>query len=527
MEKEYLVTVKDPADFDQLHAELIEDRTRGHFLAQKLNGIDVSIPNLPDRPVELINYRPGSLRTAHYSLTDEEAENLSADPRVLSVDLHIKHRENVKFGILETQKSLFDKSYTVNALFKNWGLKSCTSAADPFTNKTQLNSIYPYSLSGKNVDIIIVDSGIEVDHPEFAINDDGTGGSRVQQIDWYLATGLPGKMPENHYTDEDGHGTHVAGIAAGNTCGWARHANIYAIKAITSWGIPAIDVYDVFDIIRVWHTNKPINPITRKKNPTIVNCSWGFYSITVGAVTAFDYRGKVYNSTNFSTTQRAAFGLVNNNPTYGSNVHGFRVPSIDAEIQDCLDAGVIIVGGAGNYSHKIDVPGGIDYDNTYTDLYGKTYYHRGMTPTSTPGVICVGNIDVTYPEQKSYSSECGPRVDVWAPGTHIMSAYTSGVSDIRNNRYYLAKLTGTSMSSPQVAGALALVLQMKPWLTHNQALRLLNSIAINNRVTSPGAASYTNRRSLQGAQNKFLFMPYTANGTGVTVMSNLTRNFTL
>lgn len=527
MEKEYLVTVKDPADFDQLHAELIEDRTRGHFLAQKLNGVDISIPNIPDRPVELINYRPGSLRTAHYSLTDDEAVELAADPRVLSVDLHIKHRENVKFGILDTQRSLFDKSYTTNALFKNWGLKSCTSAADPFTNKTQLDSIYPYSLSGKNVDIVIVDSGVTADHPEFAVNADGTGGSRVKQLDWYLVTGLPGTMPENHDVDDDGHGTHVAGIAAGNTCGWARQANIYSIKAITDWGIPAIDVYDVFDLIRVWHTNKPINPETGKKNPTIVNCSWGFYSLTVGNVTEFNWKGQVHSSTNFTTTQRAAFGLVNSNPVYGGNVHGFRVPSIDAEIQDCLDAGVIIVGAAGNYSHKIDVPGGVDYDNTYTDLYGATYYHRGMTPTSTPGVICVGNIDTTYPEQKSYSSECGPRVDVWAPGTYIMSAYTSGVSDTRNDQYFLAKLTGTSMASPQVAGALALVLQMKPWLNHNQALALLNSIAIDNRVNSPGAVSYTNRRSLQDAQNKFLFMPYTANSTGVTVTSTLTTNFTL
>lgn len=525
--KEYLVTVKDPADFDQLHAELIEDRTRGHFLAKKLNGEVVSIPYLPDRPVELINYRPGSLRTAHYNLTDDEALELANDPRVLSVQLHIRHMDNVKVGAFEQQHSLFDKSYNVNNMFKNWALKSCTSATDPFSTKTQLDSVYPYTLSGKNVDIVIVDSGVTSGHPEFAVNEDGTGGSRVQQLDWYLATGLPGTMPEGHDTDEDGHGTHVAGIAAGNTCGWARHANIYSIKAITDWGIPAIDIYDVFDLIRVWHTNKPVNPATGKKNPTIVNCSWGFYTITYGAVTQFNYRGNSYTSTNFNSTQRAAYGLVNNNPVTGTNLHGFRVPSIDAEIQDCLDAGVIVVGAAGNYSHKVDVPGGVDYDNTYTDFYGATYYHRGATPTATPGVICVGNVDVTYPEQKSYSSECGPRVDVWAPGTHIMSAYNSGVADERNGEYFLAKLTGTSMASPQVVGALALILQMKPWLTHNQALALLNSIAVNNRVASPGAVSYTNRRSLQGAQNKFLFMPYTANGTGVTITSTLSTNFTI
>lgn len=515
MKKEYLVTVKNPDEFDALHADLLEDRTRGHYLSDKLNGIDVSVPNVPDRPVELINYRPGSLRTAHYDLTDEEAEALRNDPRVLSVDLHIKHRENVKVIKFAQQAGVFDKSASTNNQHLNWALKSSTETADPFGALTQYSGIYPYCLDGEHVDIVIVDSGITPDHPEFAVNADGTGGSRVQQIDWHAETGLPGTMPANAYVDEDGHGTHVAGIAAGNTCGWARKANIYAIKAITDWGIDGYDIYEVFDLIRVWHTNKPINPITGRKNPTIVNNSWG-YITTVGNIDGLYHRGTWYPG-NLSVSQRSSYGLVNYISYYGGNLHGIRIPSLDAEIEDCIEAGVIVVAAAGNYSHKIDVATGPDYNNYYEDSYwGSEYYHRGSTPCATAGVICVGNVDYVNPEQKSSSSECGPRVDIWAPGTRIMSAYVDGVADHRDSNHFKAKLSGTSMASPQVCGALALLLQAKPWITPTQALTALKTMSVDNRLSDIAPETYTNTRSLQGANNRYLYIPYTGGGTGST-----------
>ena len=40
-------------------------------------------------------------------------------------------------------------------------------------------------------------------------------------------------------------------------------------EADNSWGLPS----DGFDYIKVWHKNKPINPLTGRKNPTIVNCN--------------------------------------------------------------------------------------------------------------------------------------------------------------------------------------------------------------------------------------------------------------
>ena len=69
---------------------------------------------------------------------------------------------------------------------------------------------YTYSLTGDGVDVVIQDSGLQVDHPEFT---DGSGTTRVQQIDWGTVSGLF-TQNANHYRDYHGHGTHCAGIIA-------------------------------------------------------------------------------------------------------------------------------------------------------------------------------------------------------------------------------------------------------------------------------------------------------------------------
>ena len=130
------------------------------------------------------------------------------------------------------------------------------SPTNPYTSNT-VTGDFTYTLTGEGVDVVIMDSGIQADHPEFQ---DANGNTRVQQIDWYAASGLTGTMSTGHYTDYDGHGTHCAGIAPGKTYGWAKNARIYAVKLAglegTSDPNNGIPITDAFDIIKEWHKRK-------------------------------------------------------------------------------------------------------------------------------------------------------------------------------------------------------------------------------------------------------------------------------
>ena len=106
---------------------------------------------------------------------------------------------------------------------------------------------------------------------------------------------------------------------------------------------------------------------------------------------------------------------------------GSRVASTDVDVAELLAEGVCLVGSAGNFYQTLDILGGPDYDNWFLrEGFGQTYYMRGCTPTAVPGVICVGSVSIfNNPEIKSDFSDSGPRVDVYAPGSSIVSAIST------------------------------------------------------------------------------------------------------
>ena len=56
--------------------------------------------------------------------------------------------------------------------------------------------------------------------------------------------------------------------------------------------------------------------------------------------------------------------------------------------------------------------------------------------------------------------------------------YTPIVADSRNSSYHLASISGTSMSSPQVAGVIACLAEQEPFLTQAEALQHLKEYAV-------------------------------------------------
>ena len=119
---------------------------------------------------------------------------------------------------------------------------------------------------------------------------------------------------------------------------------------------------------------------------------------------------------------------------YGIAQEGAKVPyrdaTIDADIADAIDDGIIFVSAAGNNYFKIDVPTGTDYNNYYTNAGTNYYYHRGATPgASHSEMICVGAVNSSAGEYKTGPSNTGPRVDLYAPGENIMSTVYNSLGD--------------------------------------------------------------------------------------------------
>lgn len=495
MEKEYIVSLKKGVDYDQFWNQIENASEDDGFV--------------PSRRIDIVNERPGSLRSCHYALTIEEAAQLSNDPRVYSVEIPPDQRDDITIGHNVVQTGNFTKTTSDSGDFVNWGLRRCVFETNPYNGSAQ--NQYPYNLDGTGVDVVIQDSGIQADHPEF---NDANGISRVQQIDWYAASGLPGTQNANHYRDYDGHGTHVAGIAAGKTYGWAKNSRIYSVKVNGLEGSgdtgTGISITDCFDVIKLWHRNKPVDPTTGYKRPTIVNMSWG-YSSTFSGITGGVYRGIPWTG----TSRRTDYGMIGA-PVFFGNRYVTRVNSVDVDMQELINEGVHVTIAAGNSFQKIDVPGGLDYDNYFTNSFGTRYYHRGGSPYDDLA-LTVGNIDSAVHsgglEQKAISSENGPGVDLYAPGTDVMSCtstinrFTDGAYP-QDSNFRICNITGTSMAAPQVCGVGALILQTNPHATPAQLKSYLTNQSTNSVIYSTGLDNdYTNNRSINGGNNRYLFNP--------------------
>lgn len=507
MFKEYFVVVAEPRFKEELRQELMAD-----------DGIDP----IPPRSVDCVNEMPASEFNSIFKLTDEEATKLRSDPRVL--DVHLTAQEQgMKIGIHGTRTGNFNKTAgSMATTDKNWGLARCISATENFGAASTLNT-YTFNLTGKGVDIIIVDSGVEPNHPEFAVNADGTGGSRVVNYDWTVHGAIPSAPTGGFLGDCDGHGSNCASIAAGNTCGWAPGAAIYSLRTVPSTGGVEYDITDgrvlglVDDIqawqsIRLFHLAKSVDPTTGYKRPTIVSASYGYFREYTN-VSSITHRGVTYATGATS----GIFGTIGSAQGNSQNTHGARYTALETEIRSCIANGVIVVAAAGNDYHKIDVVGGLDYNNYWTNSTGSIfYYHRGGAPGSATGVICVGAISFSLPEHKYNFSNTGPRIDIFAPGGPIAGAGESGVSanykqDPRNTTYWLTKKQGTSQATPQVAGVSALLLELRPWMTGTNFTNLIKGLAINNMLDETfygQTGTYTNFASVQGGPNNYLYMPY-------------------
>ncbi|HIW61770.1 MAG TPA: S8 family peptidase [Candidatus Stackebrandtia excrementipullorum] len=131
-------------------------------------------------------------------LSAEEAASLAGDPEVAYVQ---------QDGVVTiTQDSP-----------SSWGLDRIDQEDLPLDD----SYVYPDS-GGEGVTAYIIDTGIEIEHPDF----EGRAGHGVDTVDG-----------DDDATDCQGHGTHVAGTVAGGEYGVAKNADLVGVRVLDCEGM--------------------------------------------------------------------------------------------------------------------------------------------------------------------------------------------------------------------------------------------------------------------------------------------------
>ncbi|MGQ0714854.1 MAG: S8 family serine peptidase [Gemmatimonadaceae bacterium] len=205
-------------------------------------------------------------------------------------------------------------------------------------------------------------------------------------------------------------------------------------------------------------------------------------SVTLIAVRVLDCNGSgstsgVIAGVDWVTSHHAAGAPASANMSLG----GGASASLDQAVESSIADGVSYAVAAGN-----------------GDFLGRPQDACNSSPARVPGAMTIGATDKT--DQEASWSNYGSCVDMLAPGVGITSAWSG--SDTETNT-----ISGTSMATPHVAGAMALYLQGNPGATPSAVEQALESNATPNKIggmtstATPNLLLYTLNFGGGGATN--------------------------
>ncbi|MDO3705457.1 S8 family serine peptidase [Micromonospora sp. C28SCA-DRY-2] len=172
----------------------------------------------------------------------------------------------------------------------------------------------------------------------------------------------------------------------------------------------------------------------------------------------------------------------------GSGTNAQVVAGIDWVTANAVKPAVanMSLGGGANSSIDTAVTNSINSGITYAvaagngDIFGNRQNACNYSPARVASAITVG---ATQNNDAAASfSNFGTCVDILAPGVNITSAWHTGNTATNT-------ISGTSMASPHVAGAAALVLSANPSWSPQQVRDSLVNNATPNVVTNPGTGT--------------------------------------
>lgn len=534
MTKEYIVTLHKKEDLEQFYSEM------------------------ESNAFHLVLKRPMS-RNTHYIMSEEQAEKLRQDPRVWAVEPVDSFQ--VKRQIVNNEpydkvgnfwKADTQPPSTISPNDLQWGHLHCAGNSTQRGKNSfgpiasgwsyeQVGEVVNVFNSGRHVDVIICDDPISYDSEEWY--SPTTNSSRFIQYQWFNElNSIVSSFDDDGITLPTGtitygtnaataqfHGNHVAGTAAGQYYGWAREANIYNMAITDPW--PSGQQFPsllIFDYLRAFHLNKPINPETGFRNPTITNHSYGGTipmpndNLTFSDLTAVEYQGVVYNSSNpgpsgwTETGVETDFGV-----RFGVDVYPAWSPAVNADIIDAIADGVVVIGAAGNDNLLFEIVNGPNWNNYLTvSGVGSFYYMRGGWPNSPDsGSINVGAISNEGDFRRAVFTNYGPAIDVFAPGQLIVSAFgNTGLADTKYTQgsgNYFFPISGTSMASPQVCGVAACLASGRRRFTQDDLIGYLQQHSIIGDMTfNLSGGGYNDNTSSQGSPNRSLHIKNPRSSSG-------------
>ena len=286
---------------------------------------------------------------------------------------------------------------------------------------------------GAGVGVAVIDSGVTAWHDDLTYQGSNpkvkvvAGQRTVKFVDFVNSRTTP--------YDDNGHGSHVAGIILGNgydtggaRAGIAPAANLVSLKVLDDHG-------------------------------------GGYISNVIAAL-------------EWAVTNKALYNIRVINLSVGAAVtQSYTTDPLCLAAKRAVDAGIVVVTAAGNLGKN--------------PITGKVQYGAITAPGNAPWVLTVGAYShegtITRLDDKmGLFSSRGPtaidfqaKPDVVATGVGIVSLAVQGSTFYTTKTAYLLNgsiktsykpylsLTGTSMAAPMVAGTVALMLQANPKLTPN------------------------------------------------------------
>jgi serine protease AprX len=377
------------------------------------------------------------------SLAEGRAAVRAADGRVADT-LPIIHGLAVRLS--SDARAQLERDGRIASISANAPIESQSDRFDP----AQLGPAYPASVyaptvwngptgaTGAGVGVAVIDTGVDGGLVDFQ---DGNGDSRVIAS---VVTNPDATTPNDGY----GHGTHVAGIIAGDSTrrpdgdplkgkyvGIAPDANLIAIKAANDDG-----------------------------QGTILDAIYGLqFAVDHKA----DYNIRVVNLSVSSTVAES-----------------YHTDPLDAAVEAAYFHGIVVVTAAGNLG---TAPDAVNY-----------------SPANDPYVISVGAVDDqgtaaraddTFADWSSRGTtqDGFTKPEIVAPGAHIVSTLATGSAFgtlcpqcVVDGGYM--QIGGTSMAAPVVAGVAALIAQVHPDWTPDE----IKSTLIETGRDVPGGIDEVN-----------------------------------